>query len=253
MSNGLRLCGILLAASAALWAQPPCSNSVTLLDYLNLPGGPTGGCQFGNAIFSNFSFSYPVGSGGNPAASGVDVTVTGSTTSPTLNFAALWSASGGSAIQILIGYTISVLPSSPIEDTSIDFSGGVQDIGPDPPFNPSNITSSIEFSTSLTALSPSLYPSSCGPGSIACTGSAQAATGLGGVAEVTVGDLFTLDSGGTGNASPNTATLSNFQQTFSEAPEPSTLLAVGLGLLGCGWLAVRRIRRNSMNPPNRDR
>jgi hypothetical protein len=260
MRNRLRLCGLLLAASPALSASGLCSSSTTLQEYINLG---TGGCQAGNAIFSNFSYIYTLGlNPSNPdhvdpnvTASQVQVTVSGSTLSPSLIFQALdpatnpWQASDGFQTQIDIGYTVSAPPASPIGGTSIAFTGTVEDLGPDPPNAPSDITSTISFNTSLTTLNPSLYPSSCVPPATICTGSPQAATGLNSVQQVTVGDILTLDSGGALNpttfipSSPNTATLGDFQQTFSETPEPSTLLAVGLGLLVCGWLAARKTRR----------
>jgi PEP-CTERM motif-containing protein len=232
MRNRLRLCGLLLAASPALSASGLCSSSTTLQEYINLG---TGGCQAGNAIFSNFSYIYTLGlNPSNPdhvdpnvTASQVQVTVSGSTLSPSLIFQALdpatnpWQASDGFQTQIDIGYTVSAPPASPIGGTSIAFTGTVEDLG----------------------------PSSCVPPATICTGSPQAATGLNSVQQVTVGDILTLDSGGALNpttfipSSPNTATLGDFQQTFSETPEPSTLLAVGLGLLVCGWLAARKTRR----------
>ncbi|MGO9258435.1 MAG: PEP-CTERM sorting domain-containing protein [Bryobacteraceae bacterium] len=246
MRNGLRLCGLLLAASPALWASGLCSSLVTLQDYINQG---IGGCQFGNAIFSNFSYTYnldlipgnPDNVDPNVTASEVQVTASGSAFSPVLNFQAVWTASDGFLTQIDIGYTVSVPPALPIEGTSVAFSGTVEDLGPDPPYAPSDVMGTINFSTSLTTLNPSLYPSTCPPLPNLC--SAQGATNLNGVQQVTVGDLITLNSGGANGSSPNTATLSDFQQTFSEIPEPSTLLAAGLGLLVCGWLAARKTRR----------
>ena len=254
MRNSLRLSGLLLVASPALWASGICSSLNTLQDYINQG---IGGCQFGNAIFSNFSYVYTLGLNPlnpdmvdpNVTASQVQVTASGPALSPSLNFQALdpatnpWQASEGFQTQILIGYTVSVPLATPMGGTSIALTGTVEDLGPDPPNASSDLTSTISFSTTLTTLQPSLYPSSCSPPATICTGSSQAATGLNGVQQVTVGDLITLNSGGANASSPNTATLSEIQQTFSETPEPSTLLAVGLGLLVCGWLAARQTRR----------
>ncbi len=250
MGYKLRFWGLLLATSPALWATPLCSDT-TLNNYTALG---TGGCQIGNAIFSNFSYTYTLGLSNpdtvDPAVTSSDVTVTvgGSLFSPelifqTLNPSFLWQASDGFQTQIDVVYTVTVPAITPIEDSSVNFTGTAQNNGG----LPSNITSQFSFSSTPATLTPFLYPSNCGPAATACTSTMSGEIGLSNVLQITVGDLITLDSAGAVNSSLNVAKVSEFDQTFGEVPEPSTLLALGLGLLACAWPLVRQARR-ARNP-----
>ncbi|HTX35008.1 MAG TPA: PEP-CTERM sorting domain-containing protein [Bryobacteraceae bacterium] len=242
MGYKLRLWGLLLAFSPALWATPLCSDT-TLNNYTALG---TGGCQIGNAIFSNFNYNYTLGDTVDPAVSSSDVTVSvgGSLFSPELTFQTSnpsipWQASDGFQTQFYIVYTVTVPTTTPIEDSSVDFTGTVQNNGG----LPSNITSQFSFSSTGATLTPFLYPANCGPAATSCTSTVSGEIGLNNLLQVTVEDLITLDSAGTANSSLNVASVSEFDQTFGEVPEPSTLLVLGLGLLACAVAVVRQARR----------
>lgn len=240
MGNKLRLWALLLVGSPAVWATSLCSNT-TLDQYIsNNPGG----CQIGNTIFSNFSYVYTRGLGPpetvdpDVPASDVQIQIAGSPSSPILQFLATWVASSGFQTQITIGYTVSVPAADPLTGTSASLSGTVQNLGG----IPSSIDSQFGIAPPGALLTPDLLTSVCGSSATTCTSSVGSATSLPRITQITVGDLITLDSGGTTGASPNTATLTEFQQGFDQSPEPSTLAAVCLGLALCGWLA-RRPRR----------
>jgi hypothetical protein len=240
--NTLRVWIFLLGMSSALCATPLCSNT-TLNVYIALG---TGGCQIGNTIFSNFSYTDSLLSLSDTVdqsvpSSDVDVTIGGTAIAPTLLFTTTnlqWQALDGFQTLVDIGYTVTAPAATPIESSSSGVTGTVQANGG---FS-SDVNAQLNYSFDSTILSPNpvLVPSVCGSSATTCTNTVSSVITLGNVLEVTVGDIITLDSGGSGNSSPNVATLTQVQQTFSEVPEPSTLLVVGLGLLGCGWLVVRR-------------
>jgi hypothetical protein len=243
MGNKLRLWGLVLLASAMLRAAPlPCSDYSTLSAYI---GAGSTGCQAGNILFSNFSYSFsPLST--DPAftavlSTSVTVGVSSSQDAPTLTFQGQWTATDGYQTELNIFYTAVALTPLPIGSSSVSFTGTVQNLGG----YPSNITSDLHISppnpAPIITLTPSLTPSACVSMPSTCTASAQAVASFSGAAQVTVQDILYLDSGGTGSGSSlNTATLSQIQQTIADAPEPSTLLAVGLGLLVCGCMAARK-------------
>jgi hypothetical protein len=66
MKRWLLLGAILCFSSGVALASPLCTNG-TLQDYINLGAG---GCQFGNAVFSNFSFAYSSNDGTTGASPG---------------------------------------------------------------------------------------------------------------------------------------------------------------------------------------
>lgn len=250
MGTNLRLCGLLLAVSCASWAVPLCTDS-NLQQYINLGSG---GCQVGTTLFSNFTYLYNfIGADGSdtPVAAGnVGVALGGSASAPVLTFTGPWQVTNGFQSLLDIGYTVCALnslggcsgtPVSPFEGASLTFDASVDDLGA-PNDDPSNIKSNLDLfpqGASVIILQPSLYPSACASGCPGVTASASLET----VQQLTVGDQFTLDSGGTGSGSANTATLTSFSQQFSDAPEPATLAVVGMGLLGCGLAALRRRKR----------
>jgi hypothetical protein len=249
MGHKWRLWAVFLAASPALWSAPMCT-STTLNNYVSLG---LGGCQIGSAIFSNFSYTYTVGLLGPPnppdtsdpvvTASDVTVDVAGSLFAPDLIFQASmpgfpWQASNGFQTQIDLVYTVTVPALTPLEDSSAGISGTVQNNGG----FPSNITSTFSYSSTFGALTPSVFPSNCGPAATTCTSAVSGEIGLSNLLQVTVSDLITLDSGGTANSSSNVPTLSQFEQSFGEVPEPSSLLTMTFGLALWGWLALRARR-----------
>lgn len=271
MGKRLRLFGLLLAICPAAGAIPLCTDyatitgnpsatSATLQDYINLGGG----CTVGNNLFSGFTYNYGlIGSDSvdpNVTAAQVQVMVAGPALSPTFTFSAGWSVSSGYQADLSIDYADCVLNSSslcsgtpvlPLESSSVSFTGTVEDLRGSPNDYPSNINSTLGFAPSagpVITLNPSLYPSVCATPNTGCptnstTATVTASTPVGPTQQLSVGDFFELDSGGTQIGSSNTASLSQISQTFSQAPEPSTLAAVGLGLLGCSLLAFRKSRR----------
>ena len=239
-----RLWGLLLAASPALWAAPMCTNT-TLNTYT--ASGYT--CQIGNAVFSNFSYNDDVGLGLtddlDPVVAASDVTVNAGSSLfvPELMFSASttgfpWQASGGFQNQITLAYTVTVPSTTPIEDSFVDLSGSVQNKGG----LPSNITSTFNFSPSFNKLTPSLNPSNCGPAATTCMSTVSADLAIASLLQITVTDVITLDSGGFADSSPNVTTLTEFDQSFGEVPEPSAWLAVAFGLAACGWLGAGKTR-----------
>ena len=265
--------GLLLAVSPGLGAVTLCSDystisggasssSATLQQYINLGSA---GCEIGNTLFDSFAYSYVLGLGQtdsvdpNVTAAQVQVTVGSSPNSQTLNFAATWLVSSGFQAALDITYTVCALnvaaacsptPVLPIENSTISYTGTVQDRRGSPADDPSNIQTSLGLAplgAPVIDLDPSLYPSVCATPNSGCPTNSTTATvttgsPLPGSRQVSVGDLFVLDSGGSSGQSSNTATLTQVSQSFSDAPEPGTLAAVGMGLAVCGWLAARRQR-----------
>jgi len=236
------LWGLVLAASPAL-ATTMCANA-TLASYIGQ--NSSGGCQLGNAIFSNFQYNDVVSGGdpNDPVVPNTDVMIStgGPLTSPSLTFTTVnlaWQATGGFHNQITLSYTVTALGSSPIQGSSTELSGTVQNLGG----LPSSVSGVYDFFFNSTETSQSgmLVPSDCGAGATTCADTGSSGSGLGPTTQVTIGDLITLDSGGSNGSSPNEATLTQLQQTVSESPEPSTMAATGLGLLA-GWFAMRRLR-----------
>jgi len=230
-----RLSALLLATASLVWGGTACSSNVTLADYDAMSPA---GCTYGNFTFSNFSYQYLLGlalpetADPNVTATQINVTIDGPNSSPTVAFQPTqdWVASAGFQTQIDIGYTVTVSLGPNMGSSWATLTGTAEDRGG----SPSNITSQLGYSPGGT-LHPSIFPDSGGFGS--------GGLALNNVAAVTVGDLITLDSGGSGGTSPNTTTLTEFQQNFTQMPEPASALVVALGLLTCGWLAFRRSRR----------
>jgi hypothetical protein len=267
MGTKLRFFGLLVVGASALSAASLCTSG-TLQQYINLGAG---GCQVGNTLFSGFNYIYTqplfsVPSLGtdtnlNVSASQVTVTVSGPADSPTFTFAGDWSMGGGFQSEVEVDFTACALnlsnacaPSafSPLQGSVVSFTGTVEDLRASSNDFPSNINTNLSVlpvGGSLVSLTPSLYPSACATPQSGCptdihTGTVSASASLGAVQQISVSDKFFLDSGGTSTGSHNVAVLSQFSQTISDAPEPATFAAVGLGILTCGVMAFRK-------PPSR--
>jgi hypothetical protein len=253
---------LILALAPASFASSLCSSGGSLQSYIDLGAG---GCQIGNILFNSFTYSYtqplvvlnPNAPDGNtnPSAAQVIVDIGGSLTAPTLTFIGDWTVGGGYQAQLNIDFTacdlnaLGVCTGSPVSSlgaASISFIGSVDDLA----YYPSNINANLNVfpeGGNVVTLTPSLYPSACASPPTVCP-TETVSTSFGAAQQVSLGNQFTLDSGGHllpgfTPASPNSAVLTSFSETIVDAPEPSTLAAVGLGILACCVLGLRRFLR----------
>src|SRR5690349_11643682 len=137
--NLMPLKNSLLAALAssllitAGYAAPLCVGTVA--DAAQFAAAGTGGCQFGNIIYYNFSYGY-ANSASNPVpANAVSVTFSntgGDPARPTITFVANWDAFFLDVTDIRIQYSASVLGGAPIVGANMTLTGSFGFAPPDP-------------------------------------------------------------------------------------------------------------------------
>lgn len=245
MKKLLAVLALAIAMPLAAWADhaapPPCVQG-TLADYLALESG----CTIEDKVFSDFTYNNIV----QPAEDGLNVVAATSITvipdatalNPGLTIQGGWTSFGGTTSDILIGFTVTVLPGgNAIKDATLSIAG------------------SATVGNAAVIAGETLWLGCTGP----CEDSASLlALDLAGTANDQLFDSTTFDPvwvvtiqkdillvGNCGDQPDgcflNFATLSIINQNFSEVPEPATLTLLGTGLLAIGGKLRRRMKKGA--------
>lgn len=221
----------LLLAAVAASATPICTNG-TLNTYI---GYGSGGCTLGNLLFSNFNYTYTLGTdshyvsgfkgAGNAQASAI-VSVSVDAINEKLDFGGNWVVTHYQTASLSLTFTVSA-PSGPVatlQNQFIETANGSQNGGP-------------SYSPSATC---SL--GTCGPTTF--TNSIIGVSSTSG--PITISNTVTMNSNGGSLASQNRVHLSIIEDQFkttsppTTVPEPMPYLLSGLGF---GALALLRRRK----------
>jgi hypothetical protein len=220
------LLAITLVFVSAASAAPLCVAGGTMASYKSLGSG---GCTIGNALFSNFIYlSTASGTGAVVPDTAVFLTPAGDTFNPGIVFSTTgWTIPSGSLtddslVDSTIKFTVSILDgTSTLEDGTLTLSSyavsgtGFADITET--IKPSSIQ--LQVDSGGPFVSHLYFPP---------TNSVSVLKDL----------VVAVPQGSTG-----TASISMFEEDFSEAPEPVSTVLIGSGLLGLGLWRRRAVRR----------
>jgi len=226
---GIALLGMLSPALWATPAPPPTCSTESLTDYL-VSGYE---CQYGDKIFSNFTFiSSAMGGATAVTSDGVTVApITDIYGNLGLEFNGSWTANNGQTSDSAIGFTVSVVAGGPLE---------IEDFG-------LAQTSGVTGNGSATVSENGCGPAPCKPGPLTVI-----TFDLGSNGNQRVNDtIFTpvgsvsvsKDINVVGGTTPQTfSSISVVEDTFSQTaiPEPVTSAMLGAGLIGIGVLRRKR-------------
>jgi hypothetical protein len=243
------------AAASSMFAAPLCTDVVTTAASFAALGA--GGCQFGDKLFSNFTYTYTVDGGpGNVPAGNVNVTffnLGGDPNKPVVRFTTTgpgWTVRDGHTSDISISYTVDAPSINPMTGASMTVDGVVSNVSPGIFMSlvagaesiccpgPGNTT--VDLSANLVPLPP---PSGPTP-----TSASDSKTFAGATHIILTKDIFLF---GGGTADPNTgniATVTQIDEGLFEGttiPEPMTFVLFGSGMVGFGLMMKMRNSRKS--------
>jgi len=248
---------VLCAGTSGLVAAPLCTSFVGL-NAATMTALGSVGCQFGDKIFNNFTYNYAIyDSNGNlvpngsapagapdVAASDVSVQFTnlgGDPLQPVMTLSAVggWMASQGYTTDIRLHYAISAPPSSAMYKAWVKLYGTLTNVDPDNLFAPyvsgNEVVGVAGFPSKIlaTSLDPPAFQSLVG---VPVTG--YDSVNFPAVTLIELTKDIVISSGD----SPNVAVLTQIDEGLSElgAPEPTSAILLGGGLLALGLAGKRR-------------
>jgi hypothetical protein len=209
----------------------------TMDKYIALNSNASPGCMIGNLLFSDFAYSYSLGTnsfypGTGPTGTGTQqnatsVTVGVDTINDKLSFNANWVVNHYQTATLSLSFTVSA-PTSPfisrVQNAFTAAQGGTQNGGP--------IHNSSATCTGGTCGSPTIFTNQSVP--IPLT-----------PGPLTITNFTFMNANGSTNTSANNYHLSIISDQFEETappqtPEPMTIVLTGSALLGIGLLTRKR-------------
>jgi hypothetical protein len=240
MKRWLLLGALMCFSSAAALASPLCING-TFQDYINLGAG---GCQFGNAVFSNFSFAYTSNdgtTGASPGKGATSVPVTpeffpvADNNHPGVQFGTgNLTPAAGFFEDYTFKFTVTALPGFSLDDASLEMTG--------------SFLSGSGTATTVETLTPAGDPQTNLNGFFTDTDTTHktATTVYGATSSLTVSKDIKLTNISSPNGLFDLSAVSNDFSLLgsSPVPEPVTAASIGLGLCVLA-INVRKRRKKS--------
>ncbi len=234
MSKYILLPLFLFGLSASLtWATPACIDGTTLASYVAL--GATG-CQIGDKIFSDFSYTPTSINTAPIPATGVAVDTVGpageTISGPRfgLQFNAPWTAGTGAANDGAITFMVTVAGGGPllIEDAALAQVSAISGTG--------------AASVGESGCGPA--PCTVGQWTLMTFNTTAGSRASDHTIFTPIGSIEVTKDINTAGGSNGFASLSVVQDTFSQTPvpEPATIILLGLSLASIGVLRLRRRR-----------
>jgi hypothetical protein len=215
----------LTAGSAVTYAVPACVNGDVLSNYIALNG--TGGCEIGDKIFSNFSYS---GGGTDPAATSIDVGIDDKTNIEQFGVQ-FQSATTVWTSNFTLDYTITIVPADCVTLYGAGYTCTM--IGAQGQFQGA-------FAPTTSAMTDVLTPG----GTISLNDiTAPQQTQQISFAGITGTNVVMTATGLDASDPIDSFGLDVYQHPQSPTPEPATLGLVGGALLGLGLLGRKGSRR----------
>jgi len=245
---------LLGAGGSALMASPVCT-TMTAAQFQALGNG---GCQFGDAAFYAFTYSYSLqDSDGNSLPSNVPATavtvqfwdLANFSYQPVVSFLGNWDVMDGRQGDIRINYTVSAPASDPMYGAWMKLSGSVSNVDPDTQFS-SYISGGESLccpgaGTSVVALGVELDPPETASGLVSVTGTDSKGYNPSTRVSFTK-DIFLSAGSNSGIPGPppngNQAILTRIDEGLLQGlpiPEPLSFLLFGSGLISIVLVSKR--------------
>jgi len=227
--------------TTAAYAAPLCVGNVS--DASQFVAAGTGGCQFGNIIYYNFSYGYSNGFSAPVPANAVSVTFSntgGDPARPTITFAANWAALAifADVTDIRIQYSASILGGAPIVGANMTLTGSFGFAAPD---TLGSFVSGAETvfldvpGTGLVNVNAGIQPTSGTP--FGQMSSSSGDVGFAPQTQVSISKDIQLFGG----FPTDDALLTRIdQELILSGPEPGTYATFGGGLVGLAFFLRKR-------------